>query len=371
MMIWAFCLATTLSGLLLLPDDGSFLEVSVPKKPDAVVLRLTSDAPAVVTETRRVRLGAGSNRLRFDWIRARLDEGTLDFDVSPSSGEAKITAVTRFGHLPKMLFYDVEATGPLEAEVHARYLLSGVGWRVAYVGILHEKTADRPESLELQQTVEIQDNSGIDLEGVRIVFDGGVLEDLSVSDGQRREVETFRAAGLPFTRHYTYDPARFGGAPGVELELENAAGGPLAKSLLPAGKIRLFSKRADAAPGLIGEDVLAATPLGEKVRVLSGHERDIQVERRVVFQRNENERRDRWNKVIAYDQRTRLAFKIHNGLAEKVTLVIVERPGASFELTECELPREIQRLDTVELRVELAPRQETTFEIEWLRRNLF
>jgi hypothetical protein len=65
---------------------------------------------------------------------------------------------------------------------------------------------------------------------------------------------------------------------------------------------------------LIGEDVFPATPLGEKAKLYIGHARDLTVERALAFQNNENERRDRWNKVVAYDQRTKLTYKLRNGV---------------------------------------------------------
>ncbi len=370
-MLWLLMALLSAPGEALSEDESSFLEVAIPTRPDSVMLRLTSDAPAVVTETRQAGLQPGINRLRFDWIRARLDESTVRFDVRPESGTARITALTRSGSLPKMLFYDVEAAGAVPATVRTQYLLAGIGWRIAYVGVLREPIDGQPESLDLRQSIEIRDGSGVDIQNARIVFDGGAIDGVSVRDGQRREVESFRVERLPFTRRHVYDPTRHGTTPGIEIEIENALGGVLARDLLPAGKVRLFTREGDGEPKLLGEDVFPATPLGEKAKLTTGHERDIPVERRVVFQRNENERRDRWNKVIAYDQRTRIAFKIHNGHAAKTTLVIVERPGAPFELTFCELPQEKKRLDTFEIQVELEPQKETTFEIEWLRRNLF
>ncbi|MEW6074234.1 MAG: hypothetical protein AB1726_16775 [Planctomycetota bacterium] len=350
------------------PDEG-FVELTVPAKPDATTLLLTSDAPASVVETRAVSLVRGTNRLRFDWSRERVDEGSVRFDVQPAAGTAEIAARTKIHRLGGMLYFDVEASEDTAATLATRYLLYGVGWRVDYVGLLPSEGA--PDALALRLDVEVTNNAGKDLEDARVRFEGGEIDHLSLRPGERRQVEVFRLEGVPVIRRYLWDPARFGGTPAIQLEIENAPGGPIARELLPAGKIRIFAARAEGGPALLGEDVFPATPLGEKAKLATGNARDLVVERIVLQVGNENERRDRWNKVVAYDQRAKVRFKVRNGFSHDTTLTLFETPGAPLEIVSCSAPYERKKADAIEIQAALPAGQETIVEIEWLRKNLF
>ncbi len=351
---------------------GGFLEVVVPSKPDATRIQLTSDQPAAVVETRTVHLAAGDNRLRFDWSRERVDENSVRVEVAPAAGTASIASREKIKRLGNTLYFVVNASTATDAVVTTRYLLWGIGWRVDYTGIVAGADADA-QKLELRQTVEVSNGSGKDLDGVTLRFEGGEVAGLALKQGERREVEVFRVADVPLVKRYVFDLSRFGGTPGVELEIDDAAGGALARRLLPAGKIRLFAKDGDQPPKLVGEDVFPATVLGEKARFSTGLARDITVERRVASQVNENERRDRWNKVVAYDQRTKLSYKVKNGAGRAIKLRVVEQPGAPFTIVAAPPGALKKKSDVLEFDVDLVDgiANQVTFDVEWLRSNLF
>lgn len=349
------------------PDGDGFVEVVVPTAPDSVSLRLTSDQPASVATTRSVALQQGTNRLRFDWSRERLDEGSLRFEVTPVSGSATVVEREKIRRRGAMTYFDVDASSAGNATLTTRYLLAGIGWRVAYSGLLDAAGT----TMTLVGTVEVTNRSGQDLANARVVFDGGELAALTLAQGERREVELFHVLQVPVVRRYRFDPSRYGATPAIEVEIENRAGTPLSRAFLAAGRIRLLAPQENGQPGLLGEDVLPATPLGGKAKLYIGHARDFVVERNVAAQGNENEQRDRWNKVVAYDQRTKLAYKIRNGSGAAATLVIVERPGVLFEIVGASHPATKKTLDTVEVEVALPAEGVVDVTLEWLRRNLW
>ncbi len=344
-----------------------FVEVVVPTNPDAVTLRLTSDQPADVAETRQLALPAGRSRLRFDWSREHLDEGSLRFDVALAGGTASIPERTKIRRRGGMTYFDVDASAAGAATVTSRYLLYGIGWRVDYVGTLDASGG----ALALALSTEITNRSGKDLAHARVLFDGGELGDVTLGQGERREVDLFHAEQVAFTRRYVYDLGRYGPTPAIELEVENRSGTPLARPFLPAGKIRVVAPQEDGRPGLIGEDVFPATPLGEKAKLYVGHARDLTIERNVAAQNNENERRDRWNKVVAYDQRTKLAFKLRNGSGKDATIRVVEHPGTLFEIAASSHPAVKKSSDTLEMDVAVPANGSVDASLEWVRKNLW
>ncbi|MFO0980139.1 MAG: hypothetical protein U1E76_00050 [Planctomycetota bacterium] len=371
-MMLPLLLSHALVQVPLLAGDQGYLEVVVPVQADSLEARLTSESPASVVESRTVMLHKGVNRLRFDWSRERVDESSVHLDAAPASGTASITARSKIWRLGNSLYFDVDAAEDTSAVVTARYLLAGIGWRVAYTGLLESGAEDADVPLvTLKLAVEVTNNSGKDLHAARIAFDGGVIERLSLLNGERREVEVARVEHVPTRKRYIYDPGRFGATPGIEVEVANQAGTPLARELLPAGRIRMFAAAGSAGRGLIGEDVFPSTALGERARFSLGHARDLVVERVVLAQQNENERRDRWNKVVAYDQRAKLRFKVQNGMGRPVELTVVEKPGAPLEVVACGAPHEKKKADTLEIKIAVAATAASELDLEWLRRNLF
>jgi hypothetical protein len=344
-----------------------FVEVVVPTRPDGVTLRLTSDQPADVAETRRIALPAGRSRLRFDWSREHLDEGSLRFDVALAGGSATVPERTKIRRRGGMTYFDVDASAAGDATITSRYLLSGIGWRVDYVGEMNAAG----DELALALAAEITNRSGQDLAHARVLFDGGELGDVTLGQGERREVDLFRVEKVALARRYLFDPTRYGATPAIELEVENKSGTPLARPFLPAGKIRIVAPQDDGRPGLIGEDVFPATPLGEKAKLYVGHARDLTVERALAAQNNENERRDRWNKVVAYDQRTKLTYKLRNGSGKDATLRIVEHPGPLFEIAASSPAAVKKSSDTIEMDVPLPANGSVEASLEWVRKNLW
>lgn len=330
-------------------------------------LRLTSDMPAHAVLSRTVRLAAGAQRLRFDWTRERLDEGTLRFALS---APARLVGREKVKRLSNMVYLDVESDAAADATLEARFLLAGIGWRVDYVATIG-KDAAGAETATIAQSIEFENRCGRDLEDARVVFDGGIVESLSLEEGARRRVELGRFAAVPITRRYVFDLARFGATPGIELEIENSKSAGLGAAFLPAGKIRVLHDEVNgASPRFLGEDVLNATPVGEKAKFSPGNARDVTVERTLLFQVDENERRDRWNKVVVKDQRTRLRYKIKNGGAT-AALLLVEHPGAPFSITTPLDGLEKKTSDRLERRITIDSGATIEFEIEWLRKDLF
>lgn len=360
--------ATTLGQVASSPS--SFIEVTPITATNSLELRLTSDQAAFATEARKIKLKAGKNRLRYDWTRERIDEGTLRFSID---GDAKLVTREKVKRIGNAIYLDVESPTDREATLTARYLLLGIGWRVDYVGEV-SRGADGGERLSLEQSIEISNGCGRDLEHARIAFDGGRFEDFSVAENEKRQRETWSVAGIPLTRSYVFDLNRFGGVPGIELEFKNDSGSGLGKEMLPGGKVRILDRRSgnpQDPPVWVGEDVLPATAIGELAKFSPGSARDVTVERGVLFQGNENERRDRWSKVVVFDQRTKLHYKVRNGSGAATKLKLVEYPGAPFESSVALDGLAKTRSDRLEREISLDKDAVVEFDIEWLRRNLF
>lgn len=100
---------------------------------------------------------------------------------------------------------------------------------------------------------------------------------------------------------------------------EEGAGVPL-----PAGTVRVYGQDSSGTPQLLGEDVLAHTPVGEEARLVLGRDFDVTVERR----------QDEF--VRASDRITISAhtIEVRNAKATPVTVRLVEALQGDWEILE-------------------------------------
>jgi len=345
------------------------LEVAVMPGKGRVALTLAPDTPALVEETREVHLEKGRNRLRFDWSGEKIDPASVRLSLSPPEGGAvERTAVIRPGRSPRALYFDVQSTAAGEATATVSYLLSGIGWKVRYLGFLDETE----ERLDLAMTLVLSNKSGMDLEGASVSLPFGAVDSIDLKNSAAADIGMLRAGAVPVEKRYTYDLSKYHGKVALHIRFRNDEDSGLGRAALPSGKIRLFRKPAPgAAQAMVGEDILPFTARGEEAKVYVGNATDITVERKVLKSVREKERRDRWNKVTAFDQRERLRFKVANHKDEKASLRIVEHIVGSWEMVEKGRDFEKKDAGTIEYVLDLEAGGEETFEVEYVRNDLW
>jgi hypothetical protein len=350
-------------------SGGDVLELAVMPGESRLKVMLSPDTPALVEETRELFLAAGMNRVRFDWAQEKIDGGSLRLRFSPAGGsEASIVSTVIPQGIPRTLYFDVRSGTEGPAAVALTYLLSGIGWKVEYSG-LRNNTEDR---IDLRRSADLNNQSGLDLEGTEVDLGIGRIDALDLRHNAGCRLEMMRSKGVPVEKSYTYDATKNGGKVAIHIKLINDEGSGLGKMALPSGKIRLFK---EPLPGegaaRIGEDLFPATPVGEKTEIYMGNAEEITVERKVLKSVRENERRDRWNQVVLYDQRDRLWFKITNHREKEVPLKMVEHLSGAWEMVEKGKDFERKDAGTVEYLVPIAGGGNVTFEVEYIRRDLW
>lgn len=358
-------------GILLLSAlaPADVIEVSVVPPKGSVKLVLTAENPALVEESRELFLPAGVSVLRFNWAQERIEGGSLQLRVSPPpGGEVLILSTKKLHGFPQALYWDVQNKADGDVAALISYLLWGIGWKVEYLGFLNE-TEDR---LDLRMSVELNNQSGKDLQEAEVILPIGRIDAVDLRQGSSCQVEMDRAAGIPLEKLYTYDPSLFAGKIAVHLKLKNDEGSALGRMVLPAGKIRLYKEpKPSAAAAMVGEDVFPSTAIREEAKIYIGNTMEVTVERKVLKSLRENERRDRWNNVVAYDQRERLRYEVANHQEKKITLKIVERISGSWEMIERGRNFEKKDAGTIEFELPLAERGKESFEIEYVCRDLW
>jgi len=262
-----------------------------------------------------------------------------------------------------------EIAGP--HPVRLSYLSRGLSWRADYTAVLDPQG----EQLELESWVSVTNESGLDLEPERLQLVAGRIHrafeerkgelraqealappafeeqplfeyhlytlehKVALPDGQTVQLAFLRAGSVPMERKYIYESYSWAG---VQVWVEFTNEELLAKPL-PAGIVRLYQKTPQGLQ-FIGEDKLAHTPVGERVRLFAGLAFDLVVER--ILTRRERLGERAWRETFQ--------IKLTNRKEEGVTIQVRERLRGDWKITE--KSHDFKKLDaqTIEFRIPLA-----------------
>jgi hypothetical protein len=200
-------------------------------------------------------------------------------------------------------------------------------------------------------------------------------QEVALADGESKQIEFLRAAGVPARIVYVYEGAKLDAmrmrqypmemlrqepSLGIESnprvwamrEFENNTASRLGMPL-PAGRLRFYRRDSGGEPEFVGEDSIRHTPRNETVRVFTGAAFDLVGERRRVNFTVDHARAQ---------AEESFEIKVRNRKAEAVEVVVLERlyRWSSWELFANTAPFRKTDSQTVEFRLRVEPNQEGT-----------
>lgn len=283
--------------------------------------------------------------------------GRLSFDSVPATLRERPTLSVTL-QAPK--------AGAQEAEL--MYLTQGLGWKADYIATLD---ADGKQ-MNLAGWVTLTNQSGTAYEGARLQLVAGTLnrvpeprlamakgmsmpaaaparemkeeklfeyhlytldQSTTVLDNQVKQVALLSAAAIPVSREYElqgaawYYQGRYAEIgrklkPSVYLSFENK-GGELGKPL-PQGTVRVYSRDSRGGAQLVGEDAIAHTAKGEKLRLRLGEAFDITADRVQTDYRS----------LPGNAWQSSFRIEIRNADPKPVTVKLVEPMPGDWKVTE-------------------------------------
>jgi hypothetical protein len=164
-----FALTVLLLALPLLlgapPARGRNVDLSTVPPRDTVQLTVyNSEDLTLVRETRAVTFKRGLNPLQFSWANTLIDPTSVELEFRTHADELELRDTTFPHDKPQMLYWNVQSSGELEAEVEISYFTSGISWSADYIAI-----ADPPEqTLRLEGFVRVDNRSGEQYENAQV-----------------------------------------------------------------------------------------------------------------------------------------------------------------------------------------------------------
>ena len=173
----------------------------------------------------------------------------------------------------------------------------------------------------------------------------------TIENNQNKQVPLFSSVRTNIERIYSYDASEDPKQVKVRLKFKNAKReGP--GMPLPAGKVRIFKKGADEGIELVGEDRIAHTPVGEKVKLTVGNAFDLVPGRKVL-------EHHRISRTVTEEK---IQIKLRNQKEEAITVLVTEHLPRDWEILASSLEYEKKDAYMIEFKVPVEPGKETTVE---------
>jgi hypothetical protein len=334
-------------------------------------------------------------------------EGKLRFSLP---GQPLFPALNDDTILKPTLEWQLQSDRPAKLEAELAYITEGMTWEASYNVVAPEQS----DLLEIVGWITIDNQSGKTFENARIKLMAGdvskiqrgvepfgaalkaaamdassqppvsekAFEDYhlytlarptTLRDGETKQVEFIRAAGVQSQKIYVYDglkmdPNQWRGYAmenmrtnenlGNEMEtkvalmreFKNAAANHLGMPL-PKGRLRFYKQDADRQLEFTGENLIDHTPKDEVVRVSTGNAFDLVGERRRT-----NFKTDHGNHWLDES----FEIKLRNHKKEPVEIRVVEHlfRWTNWEITEKSDPFLKTNAQTMEFRVPVKPDEE-------------
>ncbi len=288
------------------------------------------------------------------------------------------------------LTWKLDAANAGKAAGTVSYLTGGMNWHAEYGAVVN----DSETAMDLSSFVTIENSSGRSYDDVSLKLvagsvhraaapvpapmfraeksvmmaagaadmDGGFEEraisdyhvyDLrgrtTLTDGGTKQIAFIDPVGVKVARRFVFDSTRNRKDVTTVLEFVNAEKeGPGVP--LPAGKVRVYRRDDDGSALFLGEDSIAHTPKGEKVRLTLGAAFDIKSERKVMDARAVSQR---------VNEQT-IEINLRNRKTEQVAVTVIERLQGDWEIVQKSHPFVKKDATTVEFEVKIPAGGEIT-----------
>ncbi len=296
---------------------------------ERVEIQLDHAHATLVEEERIVPLVAGTNQVDFSWANTSIDPGTIVFRVigyeGDINGKAPEVNVLSVSYPPgeNALVWDVSSTHSGPVRVRISYLLGGLSKSFNYRAV-----AENDEStLTLARYIRVQNFANEQYNDTQIHAGLGDKFSKPIGINETKEILIEKTIGVPITKTYTCDLARFGYLDPAQQKLRvpmhyvltNDVDHKLGGEAMPYGKVRIFQKDSAGTTAFTGEDWGRFTPIDDKMKLYLGTAQDVVVKRTI-------ERRDRTKvggNLSHYD--VVVKYEIENFKDTPVTLDLAEQ----------------------------------------------
>lgn len=336
-----------LSLLLLEPPTalGRVRLVTLPPR-ETVRLDLAHPGESLLEEERTLLLEAGVTQVEFSWQGVSIDPSTILLEPLEHPGEVEILAV-RYPPGENTLVWDVKSPRARTERARVSYLLGGIGREASYRAVADT----REENLAWREYLLMRNGSGERLENLNVALaappaggEGGFQADLLANESRERLVGRtrvgFRKVLVWDAATRPHDPSRQDrnvGLPIRYLYTNDEAHG-LGRSLLSAGKIRLYQEDGRGTTAFLGEDRAEAVAVGAEGEFGVGESRDVVVTRKHLSTNRTREIGGTGNRAVLWDERQVIEMTVENFKNAPVAVRLLDHFAETWRVVDSSHP---------------------------------
>jgi hypothetical protein len=347
--------------------------VALPQRTDTVI-RMASGYPTLVEEQRVLTLQQGVNRIDFSWKGVTIDPDSIRLTML-SHPDAVVLLNVSYPPGEEALVWEVSSLEAWEENARISYLLDNIDSLAVYKAL-----ADKAEQrIDFKGHLVLRNFSGENFESVRLLLPVGDFPHQTLHHEETRQLGWFDFPGVRFQKIWTFDarvlpwdPEKQSGNVGIPVSyrMMNHESSGLGKFPIPGGKIRLFQEDGHGGVIFLGEDLLTASPVGEKMEITIGESRDIVVKQRKMREVQLNLKHSDDNRIVLFDQEEEIQATIENYKDAPALMIMIQEIPGQWEMKKCDLHYTLKDAYTLEFQIPLGPGEKKELTMHYIRKNI-
>ena len=355
------------------PVLGRIKLVALPEREETII-RLDNPQATLIEEERVLTLQKGLNKVDFSWKGVRIDGDSIRLTVLSHQEEVTLLNVS-YPPNEAALVWEIHSKEAFEVTVRISYLLSYIDRLITYKGI-----ADKEETgMDLKSFLVLRNFSGEDFRDASVLLGDGQAFSQSIGHGETKKLLFFNKERVPIEKRWIFDARRLPWDPekletnvGIPViyRINNVEQAGLGRSVLSAGKVRVFQDDGHGSTIFLGEDTTRLVPVGEKMEIYVGDSRDIVVTQRKMREERINVRRNSGNKIVLYDTDELIKATIENFKEKPAKLTMIQHIPGQWDMEACNMAFKRKDAYTLEFEIALPAHGEKKLIMHYHRRNV-
>lgn len=364
-----FCLT-----LIITPAQARIKLVALPER-TATTIRLDNPTATLIEEERVLTLQKGINKVDFSWKGVSIDTDSIRLNILSYPNEVTLLNVS-YPPNEAALVWEIFCSRALEVPVRVSYLLANIDRLITY-----KIVADKAEKIgDFKSHLILRNFSGEDFENAEVVLDYGNQFNQNINHEETKQLLFLNAGKVAIQKVWKWDsqkqqwdPEKVATNIGIPVfyKIANTKQHGLGQFALWGGKTRVYQEDGHGSTIFLGEDRTKLVPTGEDMEIYIGDSRDIVVTQRKMKDKRINIRRNKSNRIVLYDTDEIIEAKIENFKDSKTVLTMIQHiPSGEWDMKKCNMKYTREDANTLEFKIELAPRSKKELVMHYNRRNL-
>jgi len=347
--------------------------VAVPQKAELIV-RLDRKNQALVQEERILSLQKGINKVDFSFRGVAIDTDSIRLLILTNIDKVTLLNVS-YPAAEEALVWSIFAKQACQTKIRIAYLLAGIDRLIEYNSVINKDET----SLNIAGYVILRNFSGQKFNQATFILDAGKKFKKNIENDETKKVLFLNKSAISINKIFEWDAKKMPWDPDLKKKnvgipvfytFKNSRKNGFSDSPISSGKIRVYQKDGHGSTIFAGEDTLKFTPVNEKVKIKIGESRDIVITQKLLKREKIPVKRNYRGKIILFNIKEKFKTVIENFKDKPARILIREYIKGEWEILKASHKFEKKDYKTIEIKLNLKPKEKVTLTFSYLRKNL-